>query len=167
MVHGPAPGLLRWVFTTNHKDIGTLYLLFALLMFFVGGAALLLRWLDTRRQASLLGEPVLARLPHHPRTADAVDVVLAHLKTLSPRQQAVIHELGLPGLHFAKEPHRVYPAGAEASHVLGQVDIDNKGLAGIEVFNTTCRCAGRGESSIHWDDWMALENRLYPAMANE
>ena len=55
-------------------------------------------------------------------------------RELTPKQQGEIHELGLPGLDFIEEYRRVYPVGATANHVVGLVDVDNRGLAGIEKF---------------------------------
>ncbi|HVQ11595.1 MAG TPA: penicillin-binding protein 2 [Methyloceanibacter sp.] len=55
-------------------------------------------------------------------------------RELTPMQQAEIYELGQPGLGFIEEYRRVYPMGATACHVVGHVNVDNKGLAGIEKF---------------------------------
>ncbi|MEZ5930683.1 MAG: penicillin-binding protein 2 [Alphaproteobacteria bacterium] len=47
-------------------------------------------------------------------------------------QQHEIMRLGLPGVQFRTEYHRIYPQRALTSHMIGYVGIDNQGLAGIE-----------------------------------
>jgi cell division protein FtsI (penicillin-binding protein 3) len=53
-------------------------------------------------------------------------------RELTPALQERILRLGIPGLDFLTESKRFYPAGPEAAHVLGAVNIDNQGIAGIE-----------------------------------
>jgi cell division protein FtsI (penicillin-binding protein 3) len=53
-------------------------------------------------------------------------------RPLTPRQHAAVLRLGIPGLLFKKAIERIYPNGRTASHVVGFVDVDNTGLAGIE-----------------------------------
>jgi cell division protein FtsI (penicillin-binding protein 3) len=51
---------------------------------------------------------------------------------LSPLVAQRVHNLGIPGLLFMDEVRRTYPAGRLGGHILGRVDIDNRGTAGIE-----------------------------------
>lgn len=53
-------------------------------------------------------------------------------RNLTPKQQAAVHRLGIPGVAFEREERRFYPAGPLTSHVVGFTGIDNNGLAGME-----------------------------------
>ena len=55
-------------------------------------------------------------------------------RELTPRQQADVLALGIPGLGFRTEKRRFYPGGPLASHILGLVNIDNAGIAGLEKY---------------------------------
>jgi len=53
-------------------------------------------------------------------------------REITPLQQQEIHRLGIPGIGFLRENKRVYPTGAEVAHLIGLVNIDNQGIAGME-----------------------------------
>lgn len=55
-------------------------------------------------------------------------------RQLTPKQQADILALGIPGIGFRPEKRRFYPGGATASHIVGHVNVDNQGLAGMERY---------------------------------
>ncbi len=55
-------------------------------------------------------------------------------RELKPGQADKIHNLGLPGIGLLTESQRFYPGGPTAGHVIGSVNVDNQGLAGIEKY---------------------------------
>ena len=65
-------------------------------------------------------------------------------REITPKQQQEIFRLGLPGVGFLAENKRVYPNSAEVSHLIGHVNIDNQGIAGIEKW-----LDGRGLAALH------------------
>ena len=55
-------------------------------------------------------------------------------RQLTPKQQSQILALGIPGVGFRPEKRRFYPGGPTASHILGYVNIDNRGVSGMEKY---------------------------------
>ncbi len=55
-------------------------------------------------------------------------------RELTPAQQSQILALGIPGIGFKRETRRFYPKGEISSHIVGLVDVDNTGIAGMERY---------------------------------
>ena len=53
-------------------------------------------------------------------------------RRITPQQQIEINNLGIPGVDFEPTEERHYPMGRVAAHVLGGVDVDEHGVAGVE-----------------------------------
>ena len=53
-------------------------------------------------------------------------------RKLTPQRHAAVLELGLPGIHTSPATTRLYPNGREAAHILGQMNKDGRGIAGLE-----------------------------------
>jgi cell division protein FtsI (penicillin-binding protein 3) len=65
-------------------------------------------------------------------------------RDITAEQQREIYHQGLPGIGFLNENKRDYPNGPEVSHLLGHVNIDNQGIAGIEKW-----LDGQGLAALH------------------
>jgi cell division protein FtsI (penicillin-binding protein 3) len=55
-------------------------------------------------------------------------------RQVTAKEQEEIFHLGLPGVGFLPENKRVYPNGPIGAHVIGCVDTDNIGIAGMEKY---------------------------------
>lgn len=77
-------------------------------------------------------------------------------RTITQEQQRAIHRMGLPGVGFLSENRRFYPGHETASHILGHVNIDNEGIAGIEKFMD-----GQGLSALQ-EAGLQMERNLEP-----
>jgi cell division protein FtsI (penicillin-binding protein 3) len=65
-------------------------------------------------------------------------------REITPKQQQDIYKLGIPGIGFLNENKRIYPNGAEVAHLIGLVNVDNQGIAGMEKW-----LDGNGLAALH------------------
>jgi cell division protein FtsI (penicillin-binding protein 3) len=93
-------------------------------------------------------------------------------REITAKQQVEVHRLGIPSLGFLDENKRVYPNGREVSHVIGHVNIDNQGIAGIERWLDThglaaLHMAGLATDRLQKPVELALDLRVQHALRDE
>ena len=93
-------------------------------------------------------------------------------RDIAPEQQREIYRQGLPGIGFLPENKRDYPNGPEVSHLLGHVNIDNQGIAGIEKWLdgqglAALHMAGLATDRLQTPVQLAVDLRVQHAMRDE
>jgi cell division protein FtsI (penicillin-binding protein 3) len=94
------------------------------------------RQIGDAEQAAAQLKTVLPRLD----VGDTVDRLKRNKKfiylarEITPREEQAINNLGIPGVDFLPTQHREYPLGRTAAQVLGGVDVDQAGFAGVEKY---------------------------------
>jgi cell division protein FtsI (penicillin-binding protein 3) len=93
-------------------------------------------------------------------------------REISSKQQQEVYHLGIPGVGFLDENKRTYPNGAEVSHVIGHVNVDNQGIAGIEKWLdanglAALHTAGFASDRLQDPVTLALDLRAQHALRDE
>jgi cell division protein FtsI (penicillin-binding protein 3) len=124
---------------------------------------------------ALLAEQLAAVLPEHDaayyRRILESDSTFRYLRRRAlPEVVGQVNALGEPGIVFAREPERLYPQSTLAAHALGYLDMDGRGMRGMERYLDTRLTdpAERGKPvalSIDVRVQAALESELSQAMA--
>jgi len=98
----------------------------------------------------------------HALTADRRQYLLGGL---TPEEKDRIDDLGLPGVEFEPEAHRVYPLGPTAGHLIGFVDRGDvgKGQAGAERALDEAIRSGAGGAPVA----LAVDLRVQAALQDE
>ena len=78
-------------------------------------------------------------------------------RAVTPKEQAEVFHLGLPGVGFLPENKRVYPNGPIAAHVLGFANLDGVGISGLEKYIDT-----QGLSDLNGMGFKLTANDLKP-----
>ena len=68
-------------------------------------------------------------------------------RKVPPDKKEAVEALNLKGIYFQKENQRIYPKRDLAAHVLGFVDLDEKGLAGVE-YELDSQIRGKNEKIV-------------------
>jgi len=93
-------------------------------------------------------------------------------RQVSPEERDAVYNLGIPGVGYVNERRRVYPQGRLGAHVVGYVDLDTKGIAGIEKYLDgkgaiyTASLAEPGEHRTQ-PAQMSIDVRVQAAMIDE